>query len=145
VALAATGMSNQDVATRFVVWVRTVEGQPYRAFAKLGGTEARGDRPVSEQATRRPLSTGEETPMTIRCYPGPDALPGDADRLPMHESARLRAAALHARRVLPGPLGELVHRELTAYAEFGYRFAADALVPRLADEILALRTPADAA
>jgi hypothetical protein len=33
-------------------------------------------------------------------------------------------------------VGELAHRELLAYAESGYRFAGDPLVPRLADEIL---------
>lgn len=82
--------------------------------------------------------------MTIRLYPAPAAIQGDAGRLAQHESARIRAAALHARRVIAGPLGELVQRELTAYAEFGYRFAADALVPRLATEILAMRAPTDA-
>lgn len=82
--------------------------------------------------------------MTIRLYPGAAPVQGDAERLHLHESARLRAAALHARRVIPGPLGELVHRELIAYAEFGYRFAADALIPRLATEILAIRSTGDA-
>lgn len=78
--------------------------------------------------------------MTIRCYPGPPAIQGDAQRLHPHESAGLRAAALHARRVYPGPLGELAHRELTAYADFGYRFATDSLIRRLATEILASHT-----
>jgi hypothetical protein len=82
--------------------------------------------------------------MSIRLHRGPAPIQGDAQRLHLHESARIRAAALHARRVIPGPLGDLVHRELTAYAEFGYRFAADALIPRLATEILAVRTPDDA-
>jgi hypothetical protein len=53
----------------------------------------------------------------------------------------MRAAGLHARRLYPGPLGELVFRELTAYADFGYQFAADALIPRLAAEILAKVVP----
>ncbi len=66
-----------------------------------------------------------------------DISPGQ--RLPAHEVSRLRAAAYHARRVYPGPLGELLHRELSAFAEFGHRFAGDALLPRLATEIL--RTP----
>lgn len=39
VALAASGLSNQDVAARLVVSVRTVEGHLYRAFAKLGVTD----------------------------------------------------------------------------------------------------------
>jgi hypothetical protein len=85
--------------------------------------------------------------MTIRLFPGAAPVPGDAGQLHLHESARIRAAALHARRVMPGPLGELVYRELSAYAEFGHRFTADALIPRLTTEILAVRTPkgADAA
>lgn len=83
--------------------------------------------------------------MTIHLYPGPPPIPGDVERLHLHEASRLRAAALHARRMIPGPLGELVHRELTAYADFGYRFAADSLVPRIATEILAIRDPMDIA
>lgn len=83
--------------------------------------------------------------MSIHRYPDPVPIRGDVEKLHLHEAARLRAAAHHARRVLPGPLGELVARELTAYAEFGYRFAADALIPRLVTEILAIRSPATAA
>ncbi|WP_269071344.1 hypothetical protein [Actinomycetospora endophytica] len=33
-------------------------------------------------------------------------------------------------------MGELVERELKAWADFGYRFDGDRLIPRLADEIL---------
>jgi hypothetical protein len=76
--------------------------------------------------------------MTVRQFPSQAPLRGDAAPLNAHERAKVRAAAHHSRRVYPGPLGELVHRELTAYAEFGYRFAIDALVPRLATEILAM-------
>jgi len=57
----------------------------------------------------------------------------------------MRAAARHARRAVPGPLGELAARELTAYAEFGHRGTADALVPLLARQILALSRLPDAA
>ena len=46
--------------------------------------------------------------------------------LELHERSRIRAAARHARRVYPGDVGELVHRELIAYAEFGIRFSVDA-------------------
>ena len=68
-------------------------------------------------------------------------LRGNATALAHHERSRMRAAAMHARRLYPGALGELVHRELTAYADFGYRFAGDALIPRLAAEVLAQVVP----
>jgi hypothetical protein len=64
--------------------------------------------------------------------------PGDAVPLLLHERSRLRAAAEHAHRALPGPVGDLVHRELVAYADFGYRTTSDALIPRLAADVLAL-------
>ncbi len=64
--------------------------------------------------------------------------PGTAPRMDRHELSRLRAAAAHARRVLPGPLGELAARELAAHAELGYRGAADALLPQLARQVLAM-------
>jgi hypothetical protein len=61
-----------------------------------------------------------------------------APRLAPHEISGLRAAAAHARRAVPGPLGELAARELIAYAEFGYRGARDALVPQLVQQVLGL-------
>lgn len=81
-------------------------------------------------------------PGGIRLFP-PETppIPGEpAGRLPMHEFSRLRAAALHAKRAYPGPIGDLLARELTAYADFGYRFAVDGLLVRLATDVL--RTPA---
>jgi hypothetical protein len=77
--------------------------------------------------------------MTTTATPGNPAtrIPGDAVALAAHERSKLRAAAEHARRALPGPLGDLVHGELLAYAEFGYRMTSDALIPRLAADILA--------
>jgi hypothetical protein len=45
-------------------------------------------------------------------------------------------AAEHALRAYPGALGELVHRELRAFADFGYRLAGDGLIARLAVEVL---------
>jgi hypothetical protein len=73
--------------------------------------------------------------------PAPPAARGDAPRLPLHEQARYRAAAHHARRVFPGPVGELVSTELLACAEFGHELADDGLGSRLAAQVLAL--PAD--
>ncbi|GAA4544306.1 hypothetical protein [Pseudonocardia xishanensis] len=52
------------------------------------------------------------------------------------EQTDIRAAAVRARRMYPGEIGELVYRELLAYADFGHRFARDALIPDLAARIL---------
>jgi hypothetical protein len=57
-----------------------------------------------------------------------------------HERARLEAAAEHATRVYPGPVGELLARELRAHVEFGYRFGRGGLITRVACRLLA--TPA---
>lgn len=65
---------------------------------------------------------------------------GGVEQLRLHECSRYRAAAAHARRVYPGPVGELVARELAAYAEFGYRLTTDALIPRLATQVLGTPT-----
>jgi hypothetical protein len=70
---------------------------------------------------------------------GSAQLPRSAEPLQAHERSRIRAAARHARRIYPGELGELVFRELTAYAEFGIRFSTDSLIPRLATRVLATR------
>ncbi|MDT7615944.1 MAG: hypothetical protein QOF00_3391 [Pseudonocardiales bacterium] len=82
--------------------------------------------------------------MTIRLIPGPAANRGNAEPFEAHEQSRVRAAAHHARRVFPGVVGELAHRELTAYADFGFRWASDALIPRLAAEILTTPPPVTA-
>lgn len=57
---------------------------------------------------------------------------GNAEDLALHERSRYRAPARHARRVHAGPVGELVFRELSAYADFGRRFTNDGLIPQLA-------------
>lgn len=64
--------------------------------------------------------------------PGPTV-----DRLHRHEAGRARAAAAFALRVHPGAVGLLLARELTAYAEFGWRFPRDGLTESVVAEILA--------
>jgi hypothetical protein len=74
--------------------------------------------------------------MTIRLFTASSPkIEGNATGLEPRERARYRAAARKGRLIYPGPLGELVHRELNAYAEFGYRFSDDGLIPRLAAAI----------
>jgi hypothetical protein len=76
--------------------------------------------------------------LTIKLFSGPQPIPGNAADMPPHDTRRFRAAAVHARRISPGPLGELVYRELDAYAEFGHRLGDDGLIPRLAAAVLSV-------
>lgn len=56
-------------------------------------------------------------------------------RFEPHERMRIRAAAFRATRLYPGPVGELLSRELFSWEEFGYRLGGAGLVMRLVDEI----------
>jgi hypothetical protein len=57
-------------------------------------------------------------------------------RMDHHQRMRLRTAAFRATQVYPGPVGELLCRELLDWEEFGYRFGGGALVSRLTDHLL---------
>lgn len=57
-------------------------------------------------------------------------------RLEQHERMRIRTAAFRATRAYPGPVGELISRELLAAEEFGYRMVNTALVTRLVDDVM---------
>ena len=46
-----------------------------------------------------------------------------------HEKARLRAAAFRVTRLYPGPVGELLSRELLTWEEFGYRLGGGTGAP----------------
>ena len=56
-------------------------------------------------------------------------------------SRRLPDAVVEAAVRFPGPVDELIRRELRAFADFGYRFDGSGLVPRLVDELLGDATP----
>src|SRR4051794_8926556 len=58
--------------------------------------------PVSALPRRRGAT------MLYATHPPSAPLRGDATALPFHERSRIRAAALHARRLYPGRVGELV-------------------------------------
>jgi hypothetical protein len=53
-----------------------------------------------------------------------------------HEKMRLRAAAFRVTRLYPGPVGELLSRELLTWEEFGYRLGGQQLVMRIVDHVL---------
>ncbi|MFC5992934.1 hypothetical protein ACFQE5_01765 [Pseudonocardia hispaniensis] len=58
-------------------------------------------------------------------------------KLEPHQLLRIRAAAHHAKKIYPGPVGELIAHELLAWAEFGYLLDRAGLTNRLADHVLA--------
>ena len=65
----------------------------------------------------------------------------DHGRMDHHEKARLRAASFRATRLYPGPVGELLSRELLAWEEFGYRLGGSQLIMRLVDHVLTAPLP----
>lgn len=71
--------------------------------------------------------------------PEPADVRGDAAVLPGPVRSRYRAAARHARHVLPAALAELVARELRDSAEFGY--GDHGLADRVATQVLTMPAP----
>jgi hypothetical protein len=53
-----------------------------------------------------------------------------------HERMRIRSAAFQATQTYPGPIGELIARELLSWEEFGYRLGATGPIMRLVDTIM---------
>jgi hypothetical protein len=53
---------------------------------------------------------------------------------------RLNKAAERALNLYPGPVGELVHREIQAYLNFGQGFAQASLITRLVEDIVGAPT-----
>jgi hypothetical protein len=53
-----------------------------------------------------------------------------------HEQMRLRAAAVRATQVYPGPVGELLSRELLSWEEFGYRLGSRSMITGIVDTVL---------
>ena len=64
------------------------------------------------------------------CWPQDDQAPALIDHDRLHEAAR-RALDRY-----PGPVGQLLQREIQAYLEFGHRFAKASLITRLVEDLL---------
>lgn len=70
-------------------------------------------------------------------WPAAGSVAHSAPVLGTEERHRLDAAAGRALRVYPGPVGELIHREIRAFLDFGFRFEGGGLAGRLAEQMLA--------
>lgn len=62
-----------------------------------------------------------------------------------HEKARVRQAAFWAKRVYPGPVGEMVSRELLSWEDFGHRLGGHSLVMQVVADVLSRRAVEEAA
>ena len=62
-------------------------------------------------------------------------------RLGTELNKRVLDAALRAKRIYPGPVGELLYAELLSWQGFGYRLGGDSLVMRLVADIAATPDP----
>lgn len=82
---------------------------------------------------------GSTQPSALHPMPTPAA----PERYELHEKSRVRAAATAAKRLYPGPVGDLISRELLSWDDFGFRFGDGALMARVVDDLL--RPPADTA
>ena len=63
------------------------------------------------------------------------------DYMDHHERLRMHAAAMRAKRVYPGPVGEVLSAELQWWAEIGWRLQRTSLVNRLVTHILTTPQP----
>jgi hypothetical protein len=63
------------------------------------------------------------------------------ERLTHHERERIKAAATHALKVFPGPIGAFLSRELLAWEQVGLRLGNGSLTHRTIDAILATPVP----
>jgi hypothetical protein len=57
------------------------------------------------------------------------------EQMTPYDRRRIREAAFKVVKMYPGPVGEILSRELFAWEEFGYRFGGVSLVRTLVDEI----------
>jgi len=62
--------------------------------------------------------------------------PATPETMSHADRARLRLAASAARRRYPGPVGEVLAREIAAWEEFGYRFGGERLIGQLVEDLL---------
>jgi hypothetical protein len=72
-------------------------------------------------------------------------VPTDApERMDHHERMKVRAAAFRATRLYPGPVGELVSKELLDWEQFGNRLGGRGMVMRLVAAVMTAELPTPA-
>jgi hypothetical protein len=90
---------------------------------------------VPEPTTPPPVYSTDYAPRAA-CPPSPASFA---------ERSTYRAAAVRAEKLWPGPVGQLLSRELLAYDEFGWRLSNDSLTNQARDQIMKLWAEHEAA
>jgi hypothetical protein len=62
-------------------------------------------------------------------------------RMDHHERMQLRAAAFRATRVFPGPVGELICKELMDWETMGVRLGSHGMIRRLVAAVMSAELP----
>lgn len=84
----------------------------------------------------------DEAPMRQPLVQYSTTVPTDAPaRMESDERMQMRAAAFRATRAFPGPVGELVSRELLDWEQFGNRLGGRGMVMRLVAAVMAAELP----
>jgi len=69
-------------------------------------------------------------------------VPTDAPaRMEQQDRMQMRAAAFRATRLYPGPVGELISKELMTWEEFGMKLGGHGLVARLVAAVMDAELP----
>lgn len=136
-----TGLARQGLrAPHLLLGLRVIGGS---------ATTTKEDTPVTDPDTRpaiikfvervnravgKPSGSWEPEPASHTMAPIEHHLPV----LESRDRSRMEIAARRALSTYPGPVGDLIHRELQAFLEFGYRFDdGTGLVTRLVDHLMA--------
>lgn len=86
-------------------------------------------------------SAASEARDTVAPWQVPHDARDPATPMELHEKSRLRAAAFRAKRRYPGPVGEVLSREILDWHEFGFRVSNGGLIMQLVEHIMKEPTP----
>jgi hypothetical protein len=138
------------------------DDQRQAALARFADQWSRSTQWNYSWRSQRPPAPSRQNNVSVYVAPSPDRVamaakvPSSADetntvRPPTPATStgtsrgrsHLDAAARWALLVFPGPIGELISREINVHLNFGFRFDGGGFIDHLASRVLATELPAD--